>query len=88
MALILDGFLVLGGFFLGYFFQTLILIAFTIICVIIAFYMLSTFQEMEGLIAMAFTSCAIIANVTMWITHYMVTDQSSIQVFFKTYILR
>ncbi|MEK7151693.1 MAG: hypothetical protein AAB784_03215 [Patescibacteria group bacterium] len=88
MALVMDGFLILVGFVLGYFFQVPVLLGFTILCVIIVIYMAMTFREMETLITLAFISCAVIANAVMWVTYYFSTEQSWLQTFIKTYILR
>lgn len=88
MTFFLNGTMILLGFVSGYFFQTQVLVALSIICLVAGVYMISTLKEMASLIAMIFIACAAIANVTMWITHYLVTDQSWLQVFFKTHILR
>ncbi len=88
MAVLLNGVLVLVGFVLGYFFQTPVLVTFTIICLVIGIYMAATFREMETLATMIFVACAIVANLAMWATHYLVTDQPWLQNFFKTYVFR
>ncbi len=88
MALFLNGVLILVGFVFGYFFQAPVLAMFTSVCFVIGVYMAMTSREMESLITMIFISCAVVANTAMWITYYMVTDQSWLQTFFKTYIMR
>ncbi|MBI2064818.1 MAG: hypothetical protein HYT62_02050 [Candidatus Yanofskybacteria bacterium] len=92
MTVLLYGVLILVGFVLGYFFQTLVLVLLTIICLVASAYMAMTYREMEALITMIFVRCAIVVNIAMWVTHYIVTanltNPSWLQNFIKTYILR
>jgi len=64
------------GFIFGYFFTVPFLWMLTAICVAIFVYMALTYKEMEKAFTVLFTFCAIIANVTMWVTHYFVTGQT------------
>lgn len=88
MGLFLNGVLILVGFVLGYFFQTPVLIVFSVVCIVVGIYMMVTLREMATLITAIFVGCAVVANIAMWMTHYMVSDQFWLQNFFKTYILR
>lgn len=88
MVSVLYGALILAGFVLGYFFQAPVLAIFTSACVIVGIYMAMTLREMATLMTLVFIACAIVANTVMWITYYLVTNQSWLQIFFKTYILR
>jgi hypothetical protein len=76
------------GFSFGYFFQLPVLLATLFICVLIIIFMVLTYQDLEALLTGFFTIYAVVFNIAMWVTYYTVTDQSTVQNFFKTYILR
>lgn len=79
---------ILLGFVFGYFFATPALIVITVLCVIIGAGLIWAMEELASLIAYAFVISAVIGNVVMWVTHYIVTQQSWVGEFLRGYVLR
>ncbi|PJE51120.1 MAG: hypothetical protein COV29_02500 [Candidatus Yanofskybacteria bacterium CG10_big_fil_rev_8_21_14_0_10_36_16] len=88
MGLVTAILLILVGFVVGYFFQMPVLIGFTSVSIVVAVYALKTSKEIGFLIAYAITVCAVIANIIMWATRYLSTDQSWLLSFFNAHVLR
>jgi hypothetical protein len=89
VSILVNGGLILLGFVLGYFFATPVLVIFTLACVAISVYLCRVCEGEEWFIAMIFIYCAVIANIVMWVTHFVVaSDQVWLLTFIKKYILR
>ena len=76
------------GFIAGYFFSFPVLAALTCISIISAVHLFLKCKEMAVIIAICFTVCTIIANTVMWVTHYIVTQQTWFGDFVRTHIFR
>lgn len=75
--------IIIFGRVAGYSLATPVLIAISVICLGMGTFLKFTMKEMEELYAMAFISGAIIVNVVMWVTHYVVTEQTWLQEIFS-----
>jgi hypothetical protein len=88
MQIIIVLVLALVGFVCGYFLQTNIVVGLSVISIGFTSLWLKKAQEMEGLVAMIFFACAIVANGVMWITWYLANDKVFIQEFVTHHILK
>ena len=88
MSLVPFGVVVLLGFVFGYFLALPVLVVLTAISVIIAIYMIVTYEELEKLLGLLFLSGAIITNLVMWGTYYYASGQTWIGVLFHRYVIR
>lgn len=79
---------VLLGWLAGYFLTVPLMVLISVVCLIIVIGMSIRLQEMAGLVTIIFGACAMIGNLVMWATYYIVTDQTFLSDFVQKYITR
>ena len=79
---------VLLGWLAGYFLTVPLMVLISVVCLIIVIGMSIRLQEMAGLVTIIFGACAMIGNLVMWATYYIVTDQTFVSDFVQKYITR
>ena len=75
-------------FIAGYFLSIHVLILISAACLVLEVYLCKTQKEMAVLVTLIFTGYSAIGNAVMWVTYYIVTEQTWFGDFVTTYLMR